>query len=83
MPYKIQAVRETPTPKNVKELRAFLGLVNYYNRFLPNSATVLKPLKELLEKDRKWDWTNKFEKEFEDTKTMITSNQVLTHNNPD
>jgi hypothetical protein len=51
---KIQAVRETLTPKNVKELRAFLGLVNYYRRFLSNSATVLKPLNELLEKDRKW-----------------------------
>jgi hypothetical protein len=82
-PDKIQAVRETPTPKNVKEVRAFLGLVNYYHRFLPNSATVLKPLNELLEKDRKWDWTDKCEKAFEDTKTMITSDQVLTHYNPD
>jgi hypothetical protein len=57
-PDKIQAVRETPTPKNVKEVRAFLGLVNYYHRFLPNSATVLKPLNELLEKDRKWPGHN-------------------------
>ena len=49
-----KVVRETPTPKNVKEVRAFLGPANYYHRFLPNSATVLKPLNELLEKDRKW-----------------------------
>lgn len=70
-------------PEKCKGSTSFLGLVNYYHRFLPNSATVLKPLNELLEKDREWDWTDKCEKAFEDTKTMITSDQVLTHYNPD
>jgi hypothetical protein len=70
-------------PEKCKGSTSFLGLVNYYHRFLPNSATVLKPLNELLEKDREWDWTDKCEKAFEDTKTMITSDQVLTHYNTD
>ena len=80
---KVEAVRNTPTPKNVKEVRAFLGLVNYYHRFMPNSSTVLKPLNELLEKDRKWQWTDKCDRAFKEAKALITSDQVLTHYNPD
>lgn len=80
---KVQAVMETPTPKNVKDVRAFLGLINYYHRFMPNSATVLKPLNQLLEKERIWRWTDDCEKAFKKAKELITSDQVLTHYNPE
>ncbi len=40
---KVQAVQEAAAPENVSQLRAFLGLVNYYARFLPHLATVLRP----------------------------------------
>lgn len=80
---KVQAVMETPTPKNVKDIRAFLGLVNYYHRFMPNSATVLKPLNQLLEKDRPWKWTDECEKAFKKAKSLITSDPVLTHYDPE
>ena len=42
---------EAPTPQNVQELRSFLGLINYYGKFIPNAATVLAPLNVLLRKD--------------------------------
>ncbi|CAC5423727.1 unnamed protein product [Mytilus coruscus] len=80
---KVQAVMETPTPKNVKDVRAFLGLINYYHRFMPNSATVLKPLNQLLEKERIWRWTDDCENAFKKAKELITSDQVLTHYNPE
>lgn len=48
---KIDAVLRTPAPEHLTQLRSFLGLVNYYNRFLPNLASELKPMHELLEKD--------------------------------
>lgn len=57
---KVRAVVEAPAPTNVTELKAYLGLLNYYNRFLPNLSTLLAPLHQLLrtwpgngQKDRK------------------------------
>jgi hypothetical protein len=41
------------------QIRALLGLVNYYHKFLPNLATEIRPLNELLEKDRKWVWNER------------------------
>ena len=49
----MRAVLETPAPRNVTELRAYLGVLNYYHRFLKNLATVIKPLNALLEEGKK------------------------------
>ena len=54
---KIQAIVESPKPMNVSQLRSFLGMVNYYRKFLPNLSTKLAPLHALLQKDVKWSWT--------------------------
>ena len=80
---KIQAVREAPRPCKVTELRSFLGLVNYYNRFLPNLSTRLTPLYVLLQKHTTWKWSTKCQEAFEEVKALITSEQVLTHFNPE
>ena len=50
-PDKIRAIQEAPTPKNVRQLRSFLGLVNYYGKFVPNLAALLHPLNQLLTKE--------------------------------
>ncbi len=47
---KVKAIVEAPSPSNVSELKAYLGLLNYYDKFLPNLATCLAPLYELLKK---------------------------------
>ena len=51
---KVKAIHEAPTPSNVTELNFFLGLLNYYHKFLPDVATVLAPLYLLLHKDTTW-----------------------------
>ena len=79
---KIDAVLKTPAPENVTQLRSFLGLVNYYNRFLPNLASELKPLHKLLEKGQKWIWTEIQQTAFAKAKNLITSDTVLTHYDP-
>lgn len=79
---KIEAVVSAPRPENVSQLRSFLGLVNYYNRFLPNASTVLHPLHQLLEQNNEWQWTERCERAFTEAKRMITSEQVLTHYDP-
>ena len=78
---KTDAVKNAPKPKNVSQLRSFLGLVNYYHRFLPNLSTVVGPLNELLQNNWKWKWTSKCDESFAKVKELITSEQVLCHYN--
>ena len=51
---KVDAIENAPEPKDVSQLRAFLGMLNYYHRFLPDVATVLESLHQLLRKGSKW-----------------------------
>ena len=54
---KVKAIREAPTPLNVTQLKSYLGLLSYYNRFLPHLPTVLAPLYKLLHHDVPWQWS--------------------------
>ena len=45
---KVEAILDTPKPDDVKQLHSFLGLVNYYGRFVPNLATAAHPLKSVI-----------------------------------
>lgn len=54
---KIDAILNAPKIENVNQLKSFLGLVTYYSKFIPDMSTVLQPLNQLLEGDRKWKWT--------------------------
>jgi hypothetical protein len=78
---KVEAVVNTPAPRNITQLRALLGLVNYHHKFLPNLATEIRPLNELLE-DRKWVWNERCNRAFLKVKDMITSDVVMTHYDP-
>lgn len=80
---KIDAVLKCPVPLNVTELKQFLGLVNYYHRFLPNLATKLHPLYELLHKKNSFNWTKQCNDAFEEIKKEITEDKVLTTFSPD
>ena len=51
---KVKAIQEAPQPHNVTELRSFLGIINYYSKFLPNLSVKLSPLYHLLKKGVKW-----------------------------
>ena len=79
---KLKAIMQAPAPENLQELRSFLGLINYYGKFIPNAATILAPLNELLRKDVKWNWTERCQKSFEEAKQTLTSNKVLMHYDP-
>nr|XP_061811684.1 uncharacterized protein K02A2.6-like [Nerophis lumbriciformis] len=81
-PSKVKAVVEAPSPKNVSQLRSFLGLLTYYAKFVPNLANALKPLHEFLNKTKKWKWTYKCETAFKEVKTALSQSEVLTHFDP-
>ena len=54
---KLVAIREVPTPQNVTQLRSFLGLLNYYGKFIANLSTLLHPLNRLLQEGVPWRWS--------------------------
>ena len=74
---KVKGVLEWPTPKCVKDIQKFLGLANYYRQFIEGFAMVARPLHNLVKKDKKWEWTEKEEKEFQELKERFTKKLVL------
>ena len=81
-PDKLKAVRNAPTPQNSTELKAYLGLLTYYSKFLPNMATTLTPLYRLLRNNVKWQWTSLEANAFQASKEVLTSNSLLVHYDP-
>ena len=57
LPGKIVAVRSAPEPRNVAKLRSFLGMLNYYAKFIPNLSTLVHPLNALLQRSKQWKWS--------------------------
>ena len=83
MPDKVAAIQEAPRPGNVKELRAFLGLVQYYGRFIRNLSTVTQPLNKLLCKGVPWRWSEACDSAFQKLKAALASSEVLAHYDPE
>ena len=82
VPTKVEAIVKAPTPANVQQLRSFLGLTNYYGKFIPNLATLLHPLHGLLQTNKTWKWSPECAKAFQAAKDKIISAGVLTHYDP-
>ena len=80
---KVKAITKMKKPENVTELKAFLGLVNYYRTFLPNIACVLRPLYKLTELNQKFIWSQACQTSFKKAKKLVASKVVLTHYDPD
>ena len=78
-PEKIAAVERAPMPKNIQQLRSFLGLLNYYRKFLLNLAMVIQPLNDLLQKDKKWSWTEECSRAVDTAKRLLLQSKVLVH----
>ncbi|CAC5422534.1 Uncharacterized protein K02A2.6 [Mytilus coruscus] len=81
-PKKVEAMLKVPEPENVKELQSWLGLVNYYRKFIPDMSTVLQPLNELLTKKSKWNWNENCKKSFLKISKLLSSTKVLAHYDP-
>ena len=79
---KVNAVTGMPAPTNVPTLRSFLGQVQFYNKFLPNLATVLEPLYNLTKKGTPWKWGDDEQRAFKEAKQMLSADTVLAHFDP-
>lgn len=79
---RVSSIINAPIPTCIPELRAFIGLSNYYSKFIENYADKMEPLYHLLRKDSKFVWTHACQEAYECIKRDITSDLVLTHFNP-
>ena len=75
-PKKIRAIREWPTPTCVREVRGFLGLTNYYRRFVQNYGSIARPLTQLL-KAEVFRWNEEANASFEKLKLSMMTLSVL------
>lgn len=77
---KTAAVSNFPRTKNVHDVRSFLGLCNYYKRFIRSYGEITAPLNKRLLKNVKFEWTDTCENAFNSLKTELTSTHVLAYN---
>jgi hypothetical protein len=76
-PRKVAAITERPEPKNVSDVRSFLGLVGYYRKFLASFGEISAPLVELTKKDQRWAWYASHRHAFAALKEMLTTAPTL------
>jgi hypothetical protein len=76
-PSKVQEVLDWKSPKSVTQIHSFLGLAEYYRRFIPNFSKIAKPMTQLIEKEAKFKWSPQCEDTFLILKTLLTTATVL------
>ena len=76
-PAKVEAVRTWPVPETLTEVRSFLGLAGYYRAFVPDFATLAKPLSTLADKGRAFVWTEECREAFDGLKDLLTKSPIL------
>ena len=76
-PKKVEAILRLQAPKNVKQLRTFLGMVNYYRDMWRRRSHLLAPLSALLSKKKNFDWTEECQQSFEEIKRVISQEAML------
>ena len=79
---KVEAIKEAPRPRNVSQLKSYLGLITYYGKFLPSISHILFPLYRLLRRNTHWRWAVSEEEAFIKSKTMLLSSNLLVHFDP-
>ena len=83
LPEKVQAVRDFPQPQSQRQLRQFIGLVNFYHRFLPHCAQLMQPLHALLSKGKpksqSINWTEAALTAFNSTKEALANASMLSY----
>ena len=78
-PAKIQAIKERLPPNNIKQVQQYLGICNYYRRFIKDFSKIARPLFQLLTKESKWNWTPECQDTFEQLKAKLIWYPILRH----
>ena len=80
---RVDAIVKVPLPATVKDLRRYLGMINFYRRFIPGAAKILQPLNNLLKGTKKCnasiEWSEQTEKSFRESKSALTDATMLAY----
>uniref|UniRef100_A0A914CIU4 Reverse transcriptase/retrotransposon-derived protein RNase H-like domain-containing protein n=1 Tax=Acrobeloides nanus TaxID=290746 RepID=A0A914CIU4_9BILA len=79
---RVKAIKNFPTPKNVKDVESFLGKLNYYGSFIPDMSTICEPLNMLRRKETKFKWTEICNAAFDKLKLSLAEATMLVHYDP-
>lgn len=79
---KVAKILEIEPPRDVKEVQSFCGLINYYSKFMPRLADLLRPIYALVKKGRKFKWSNECQTAFDTVKREMATDVVLAHYEP-
>ena len=82
-PKKIEATMNWPTPRNVTDVRSFMGLAGYHKRFIEGISKVAHAITSLQKKGIKFEWTLRCEESFQQLKSLLTSAPVLKVADPE
>lgn len=79
---KVDAIMNASRPKDLTSLRSFIGMLNFYSKFLPNLQSKLHPLYRLLEKNAQFKWSENCEQVFNECKVLVCQSPVLSFYDP-
>ena len=82
-PSKVASISGWPKPNNKKDIQRFLGLANFYRRFVKNYSYIVAPLTALTRKEHEFCWNKKENEAFDRIKSLITTAPILSHFDPD
>ena len=77
LPDKLDTIKNMPVPKDMKEIKQFLGLTGYYRKFVPRFADISRHLTQLTKKEMKFMWTLECQKAFELLKSFLCGEPIL------
>lgn len=78
-PSRIEAVQKFPRPSKVRDVQSFLGLLNYYRKFIQNFSKIASPINNLLKKDTLFEWTEECESSFKELKGFLVNPPLLIY----
>ena len=81
-PSKVRAIKQMQQPKDVIDIRRFLGVANQLGKFIPNLSTVTQPLRDLLQKKNQWMWGPSQQRAFDLVKDELSKTPVLALYDP-
>ena len=82
LPEKLESIRKMPAPRTAKEVKQFLGLIGYYQKFVPRFADISRPLTKLTRHNVIFEWTDQCAKAFNHLCELLTEYPILRYPNP-
>ena len=81
-PEKIKAITKWPVPKNVTDIRSFMGIIGYYRKFIEGFSKMAYPITSLHKKGKKFEWTEKCMERFNKLKHLLITAAILNIADP-